>query len=146
MFAYPNPQTETVYLKVTIFEAHVLLPGFACERDLKPLWRAVSVTGWFLVDRRRIHVKDKRVQKYSYSYSCGRSLRPSFDGSGQIFERTNFLFTSANRLHETVQILLQIAVLFVIQQSDSHMNLFLPEKFLEINRYFTLTSYCNTIA
>ena len=73
------------------------------------------MTGWFLVDRRRIHVKDKRVQKYSYSYSCGRSLRPSFDGSGQIFERTNFLFTSANRLHETVQILLQIAVLFFIQ-------------------------------
>ena len=46
MFAYPNPQAETVYLKVTIFEAHVLLPGFACERDLKPLWRAVSVTGF----------------------------------------------------------------------------------------------------
>ena len=45
---------------------------------------------WFVVDRRRIHVKDKRFQKYSYS--CGRSLRPSFDGSGQIFERTNFFF------------------------------------------------------
>ena len=29
MFAYPNPYTETVYLKVTIFEAHVLLLGFA---------------------------------------------------------------------------------------------------------------------